>query len=164
MHGSFSVETTPLVGHSLCGSLKIEPKFNSLALTGDPLTYDESNRKFTVYSTQSDLIGETKTYSLHVSFSTYPLDQYSSVSTTSASGQISFSNPCLKPFKFESKQQTSPGSDKFSGQEIIFTLTEFELTPERCEVTYRCTNVVFQGEGDSSIECSDLTFDGVFDG
>ena len=74
VHGSFSVETTPLVGHSLCGSLTIEPKFNSLALTGDPLTYDESNRKFTVYSTQSDLIGETKTYSLHVSFSSYPLD------------------------------------------------------------------------------------------
>jgi hypothetical protein len=43
-------------------------------------------------------------------------------------------------------------------------LTQFELTPARCEVTYACTSVTRVDVESSTIACSDLTFDGVING
>ena len=163
----FTVVTTPLVGHTLCGDLSFVAKYDNALMDGDPMSYNEVTREFTASSSDGTLIGLIdQPYSVEVEFVTYPLSTYSTVATASAASTIDFINPCLDPFTFTTTTQTkpTPESDNFSGQEFVFTLTEFELTPERCEVTYRCTEVKLQGDGASSISCSDLTFDGIFDG
>ena len=89
---------------------------------------------------------------------------YSTVSTSTAASTIDFISPCIDYFTFASKTQVDPAFDNFSGATMTFTLTEFDMSPARCEVTYECTSVERVDGATSSIECSDLTFDGVIDG
>ena len=85
------------------------------------------------------------------------------MATTEANSDITFISPCIDYFTFSSETQVDPASDNFSGAEMTFTLTEFSMSPARCEVTYACTNVERVDGATSSIECSDLTFDGIID-
>ena len=163
--GEFTVETEPVVGHTLCGDFKFVAKFANQVVTGDPLSYNDATREFTADSEDGNLLTDPEQpYSIEVEFLTYPLSTYPTVDTASAASTIEFINPCLKPFKFEPREQTNPSHDEFTGEDIVFTLTEFELTPARCEASYRCTSVERLDQAASSLSCSDLTFDGVFDG
>ena len=54
-------------------------------------------------------------------------------------------------------------ADKFSGKDIVFTLTEFEQIFERCALTYDFVDIEYRNSSVSNISCSDLTFDGVLD-
>ena len=163
--GEFTVVTTPVVGHDLCGPFSFVAKYDSVVVDNDPLAYNEVTREFTASSTDGTLIGLTdKPYSVEVEFQNYPLGTYSTVATNSAASTIDFISPCIDYFTFSSNTQVDPASDNFSGATMTFTLTEFNMSPARCEVTYECTSVERVDEATSSIECSDLTFDGVIDG
>ena len=76
--GDFEISTTP-VDHELCGGVQFTPLRNSLALTGDVLTFGSNifiNRNdFSAYSEDCDLIGTTENYSLVVEVGLYPSSQ-----------------------------------------------------------------------------------------
>ena len=64
------------------------------------------------------MIGLTKPYSVVAEFTEYPVDTYPSVSTNTASADITFIDPCLDQFTFAPTAQTSPDADAFSGNDI----------------------------------------------
>ena len=55
----FTVETTPVIGHTLCGDLKFVAKFDNQVVDDDPLAYNELTKEFTAVSSDADLIGLT---------------------------------------------------------------------------------------------------------
>ena len=64
-----------------------------------------------------------------------------------------------------SNPQVGPLEDKFSSVPLTSTLNQYTIEPERCQVEYRCKSVERADEvTPSSVQCIDLTFDGVFDG
>ena len=63
----------------------------------------------------------------------------------------------MDPFTFESNGQTDPASDKYTGNDIIYTLTPFTITPAYCEISYACDSITFENAATSSITCDDLT-------
>jgi len=162
--GAWSVATTP-VTHTLCGGLTITPQYEGFDLIGgEPITHTSGTDALTVESTDGDLIGETKAYSLVATLTNYPVGTYATADTETLSGTIQFLNPCDNPFTFTvPAQQTTGLSDNFSGTAIDWTLTEFPITPSRCIINYSCTGVVEAGEASSTIGCGDLPFDGIFD-
>ena len=93
---SFTVMTTPLVGHNLCGSLSFVAKYDNAMVDGDPLDYNDQTRVFTASSQDGSLIGLVDMpYSVDVEFIMFPLITYSNVATASASSTIDFIDPCL---------------------------------------------------------------------
>ena len=54
-HGEFTIVTVPN-SHNLCGTITIEPKYDNLPLTGDPVTYDPINMRFIAESDNQALI------------------------------------------------------------------------------------------------------------
>ena len=68
---------------------------------------------------------------------------------------VTFIDPCLAPFEFNPTTQTDPNSDKFTGNNIAFTLNEFEIEPTICEVTYTCTSIAKLSGDMKEIDCSD---------
>ena len=83
----------------------------------------------------------------------------------SETATVTFIDPCLNPFTFSSNTQTNPDEDKFSGNDIVFTLNQFTITPTICDITYVCTKVEKLGVSEISlIDCSDFAFDGVING
>ena len=61
------------------------------------LSYNDVNRFMTANTSDGDLIGLEKPYSVTASFTTYPIDTYPTVSTAVASNFIEFVDPCLNP-------------------------------------------------------------------
>lgn len=153
-HGAFGISTQP-DSHTLCGTdLTLTPKFNSAALTGDPMTYDDAALQFSAESSTGSFIGQTLPYSVTAELANYPAS--TGASSKTAAGTIEFIDPCIDPFTFAPTAQTSPGSDNFSGTDIVFTLTDFTITPARCLLSYACTAVSESGEATSSIACGDF--------
>ena len=163
-HEEFVIVTKPDSSHGLCGT--------EVSYTGcydgepvpdaDPLFYNDEDRQFTAESTNDDLVGETKTYTVKATLPDYP----DSGIKAEAEGEITFLpplNPCAKPEAFVSTAQNDPDEDKFTGEPIIFELTEFDIDPETCLITYTCTDVVQTDSETSSIGCNDFIFDGIFD-
>ena len=98
--GAWSVATTP-VTHTLCGGLTITPQYEGADLTGtEPITHASATDAFTVVSTDGDLIGDTKAYSLVATLTNYPPATYASADTETLAGTIEFLNPCDDPFTF----------------------------------------------------------------
>ena len=62
----------------------------------------------------------------------------------------------MNPFTFTSTTQTNPASDKYTGNDITFTLTPFTITPDYCDISYACDSITFENGATSSITCSDL--------
>ena len=86
--GAWSVATSP-VTHTLCGGLTITPQYESADLTGaEPISHNSANDEFTVVSTDGDLIGETKAYSLVATLTNYPTVTYATADTETLSGTI----------------------------------------------------------------------------
>ena len=55
--------------------------------------------------------------------------------------------------------QTSPASDAYTGNDIIYTLTPFTIAPSTCSVAYTCDSVVRQDGEDASYPDSLLNCD-----
>ena len=55
--GEFTVETWPVVGHTLCGDLSFVAKYDNALMDGDPMAYNEVTREFTASSSDGTLIG-----------------------------------------------------------------------------------------------------------
>ena len=159
--------TEKLVGHSLCGAITLTPKYDGALLpSSDPLTqvtYSSADSQFSIFSTNGDLIGETRPYSVTATFQSYKPTDFANVSTATASGIISFIDPCLNPFSLTPRVTANPAADNFSGNAIIVQVLEFQVSPSRCEVTYTCTDIKRKDGTTSNIDCSDITYDGKFD-
>ena len=98
-HPEFLIETSGVVGHSLCGGFTYVTKYDDESLplaNNDPLAYDSSSNVFTVSTTNINLIDQEplKIYSVYVEFTTYPSRN------AFASSTIEFIDPCLTPFTF----------------------------------------------------------------
>jgi hypothetical protein len=70
--------------------------------------------------------------------------------------EISFSDSCSNPSTFASTAQTDPASDKYTGDEITFLLTEFTIIPSTCSISYSCKSVARADGETSDIDCADL--------
>lgn len=85
----------------------------------------------------------------------------SGTDTATASGDITFIDPCIEPFTSSSATQSTPApSDNFSGTKKTKTIDDFNVTPSRCSYTYSCDSVVGVGAA-SGLTCSDLDFSSV---
>ena len=167
-HGEFTVVTQPLVAHNLCGALTLTAKYDNADLpSSDPLTqvgYSSADREFVIVSTNGDLIGTTKPYSVTAQFQNYSPSDFGGVSTATASGIINFIDPCLSSVSLTPRVTSYPAPDNFSGNAIIVQVVEFQVVPSRCQVTYTCTEISRKDGSTSNIDCNDVTFDGVIDG
>ena len=163
-HAPFTVVTKP-AAHDLCGDLRIVAKFDYAPVDGDPLSYDEPTRVFTVYSLDWSLyLAGTVPFSVEAEFIAWPLATYPTVSTAMASADVLFGDPCLVPRVFDATAQNDPSPDSFSGDDIVFELVKFTISPFRCRVEYACTSVERVDGDPSSITCDDFSFDGIYDG
>ena len=165
VHGLFTIETEP-IEHNLCGDILLTPQYDGSDLPPtDSLTqviYSSADRQFSITSTNGDLIGNDKSYSVNAQLLNYDPSTYTGVSIAKASGIINFINPCLVPFGLTAEATSSPASNNFSS-DVIIQLTEFQVSPARCQVTYTCTDITRKDGTTSNIDCSDTTFEGVFD-
>jgi len=94
----------------------------------------------------------------------WPKATYPGVTESSVTKTISFNDPCDDPFTFSANDQTDPADYSYSGT-LDFTLTPFTITPSICEVEYSCQSITrSDGQTNTYLPCSDLTFDGVIDG
>ena len=151
--------TVPIT-HTLCGAITYAGEFNGKPVDGDPLAYDATTRIFTADSDDQNLIGNTYDYSVVATLTTFPPSMFSTVTTVTGTGDITFVDPCLSPFTFVSTIQTDPASDNYSGSAITFGLTEFTITPDYCTISYSCKGVARQDGAASKIGCADLTVAG----
>ena len=92
-------------------------------------------------------------------FTNYPtsVEANAGVSTVTAASTIQFNNPCVDDFTLTATAQTSPSSDKFTGNNMPVTITPFTIVPDFCPVTYSCAGVTLVGGGTPSISCADIT-------
>ena len=122
------------------------------------------SRVFTASSSIQALIDTTVGYSVTAEFANFPVSTFPTADSTTDSDTITFVNPCLAPFTFAPTTQTGPDSDKYTGNPITFNVNQFDITPSFCEVQYSCVSVSYSGVGASVLDCSYVTFDGVFNG
>lgn len=169
-HQPFTVVTSP-IEHDLCGPLEYKPYFldSQAPLVNDgsmPLTYNPDTLTFTVNTEDESYIGRTEDYGVTACFENYPPGPtYPEVSTDKNGSEIEFNNPCESPFSFAATDQTSPDPNYFDGEDIVFNLNPFTISP-KCEITYTCESVSpSQPAGAAAaIECSSFNYDFVLDG
>ena len=129
------------------------------------LSYVAATRKFTVETSDTNLIGKIVPYSVKATFVNYPVSQYIDTSVAESGANILFNNPCDIPVSFNaSTQSDNEKSDNYSGTPVVFQITPFDIDPVGCRVTYECTSVKDINGNTTPITCSDFTLDGDFDG
>ena len=146
--------------HSLCGEIKYSGKFDGAPVDGDPLSYDATNQEFTADSDDVSLVDTSETYSVVAELADWLVDNNNPTATTvESSGTINFGDSCDELISFTSNPQTPfSGDGTYDGNEMLFTLTKFDIVPTRCKIVYSCTSVDPAG-----IDCSELGFDFTFD-
>ena len=107
-HDPFTVSFTnsPVTNATLCGDISLTGGFNdtTLPVGGDPLSYDSSTRVFTADTDDYTLLDYALgvyNYNVDAEFANYPTATYSSASSTTATAQITFNDPCDNPFTFD---------------------------------------------------------------
>ena len=164
----FTVVTQPVQGHGLCGEITLTPKYDGTSLPSTDLltqvAYNGNDREFSIISINGDLIGGSKPYSVVATFTSYDPSVFTGAPTAQASGIINFNDPCVQPFDLTPRVTASPTSDNFSGQPITVQVLEFQVSPARCSVTYTCSEITRKDGSASNISCTDVTYDGDFDG
>lgn len=165
-HGQFGIVTEPNV-HSLCGGITVVPKYEGSPIgsgNNDPMQHEVNNpRQFSALSNNVALQNTIKEYSLYAYFTNFdptnPL--YSTANSVEVKSTIMFDNPCDDPFSFAATPQDDI-SDNFSGVQQVWDLNPFTIDPARCVIEYACLGVKYLDGEDSSIDCLDLNFDGIF--
>ena len=164
----FTLTTTPISDHGLCGDIAVTYTFDGVALpaNGDPLSFVTDTGPtdyFSIDSEDTNLIGEVKPYSLKAVLADWPKATYPGVTESSVTKTISFNDPCDDPFTFSANDQTDPANYLYDGT-LEFALTQFTITPSICEVEYTCDSIArSDGLTNTYLPCSALTFDGVID-
>ena len=115
------------------------------------ISYDSTTGVFTANSDDESLIDTFGTFSLDVTFANYSPDvaAYTGVTTASSSGQFEFIDPCLDPFEFNAVTQSPlPTDADYKFQSSEFTVSDFNIKPERCEqfLIYEVTSVTLPGQ------------------
>jgi len=91
--------------HTLCGTISYTGNFNGTPVDGDPLDYATDTRIFTADSEDRDLIGKAFDYSVVATLTSYQPSVFPTASTVTGTGEITFVDPCLNPFTFDSTAQ-----------------------------------------------------------
>ena len=85
------------------------------------LSYVAATRKFTVETSDTNLIGKIVPYSVKATFVNYPVSQYIDTPVVENGANILFNNPCAIPISFAASTQTdAEKSDKYTGTPIVF--------------------------------------------
>ncbi len=109
------------------------------------------------------MIGKTHNFSVVATLTSYPPNDYPTVTSVTRTGVITFLDPCIDPI-LASTAQNGPAADKYTGSAITYTLNPFTITPAFCEISYSCDSVARQDGATSNIGCSDLTSAGTLFG
>jgi len=128
-------------------------------------TFDPSNNQIVVESVDPSLIDvevpiDTYPYKIHGEFATYPKNTFSTVTTADAVGVISFGNQCLEPTFSATSQTDITPNDRYSGNNLVFTLNPFSISPANCKINYSCVSVVGAVTDDTPIvtpACDEFT-------
>jgi len=98
VHNVPTVVYTPNA-HNLCGAFSYTPLYEGAPLSGDdPVhSYTDSSRTFNFYSTNYDLVGQTKDYGILAQWATYPTAVFPNASSSLSEGPLTFYPPCLNP-------------------------------------------------------------------
>ena len=162
-HEAFTIVTNPPQSQ-LCGS---SPDYDLLdgaiivpSSGGDPISYNGATREINANSVDETLDNTKKTYTVSASLSDYP-----QIPAVTAPLEIDYVDPCLNPFDLKPESQTDI-TDNFSGTAKTFTLNKFTVDPSRCDITYECNSVSKEPQrgGEKVLTCSDINFDGTFNG
>ena len=92
-HSPYTVTTTPIVGHTLCGMITYTATFEGAIVeskTFSPVTYDQSYRMFLIFSEDVFLIG-TRTLTVSAKLTSYPIIATAAPMTT----QIEITDLCM---------------------------------------------------------------------
>ena len=156
--GSFSITTLPY-SHSLCGTISEIKTFQ-----GDEITAMSTP----VFEADDTLFGKVETddesyaslpqpqeYGYRAELLDYPVTTYSTATSATATGDITFTNTCSTGTP--SAETQNDATDAFSGNVPAWTFVAFTPTPDYCTVTYTCTSVV-DSDG-NSYDCSNFIND-----
>ena len=160
----YEVSTTPIT-HELCGELTYTVKYENdvVGTLNDPtdvLSYDPVSQDFTVDTDDQALIGLTKNYSVDAEFATYPLADYSSVSTDAETSTILFIDPCVDNVTtFTQASWPSMGEDRYSSTEVESSLNAWTVVPSICTIDYTCNDIIIDGVSSTKVSCGDITFE-----
>ena len=157
-HSLCTVETTPIVGHDLCGNLVYTPTYDNAPITDTTVMgYDPATNQFDAETDDPNLIGEQKPYGIKATFENYPEGNYPSVSTDSADSTIDFLGPCGTDATITA-ENWAPFSDEYTNTKVSTAATSFTVTPDFCLVSYSCLSVVrVDGVAAPTVDCSDFT-------
>ena len=111
-HSPFTVDTKPLVGHSLCGPLSYEATFRGSPIdaSSEPMSYTGTSNTFAIYSEDDNLIG-LQPITMVASFT-----QYSQINAGPAiTTDILIIDPCVDPFDLVNPGQTPPTEYLYKG-------------------------------------------------
>jgi len=158
-HEGFTVVTVPNE-HELCGAIRLTPSLGGQPLDGDPLSYDPATREVTASSDDADLVDTSDTYAVKAELDAWPVADHPTADSKEPDGPINFGDACDDPITFDAAGQSPfSGAGEYDGTEMLFTLSKFNIEPERCPVVYECVSVT-----PPDVPCSELNFDLTYDG
>ena len=161
VHDPFSVSTSPLIGHTLCGDVLYNVWFEGDLITDStrPLRYDTLTQTFDIFSEDISLIG-LRTFEVQGFFKDYLMV---TSSTPNLVETIEIFDPCARPSSL-----TDPGQKArkyfYTKGGLSFSVESFVVDPAVCDVTYECISASCQFEavqqftktGDLVFETTDL--------
>lgn len=145
---AFTVTTVP-IEHNLCGALVYKAYYDSTEIAADEefLSYSGSGGSLTAEfldkATYGYLIDTTVPYSLTAEFANWPSATNPTVSTSTATSDVLYLDPCDHLTTFTPATQDNIPDDTYSGTEFSWNLIEFTVVPTFCipTVTYTISNV-----------------------
>ena len=139
------------VPNGICGDLTLlyTAKYNDAVIdtnlgATDVMSFDpdssDTERKFAIESDDTELIEESKGYSMKVEIADYPTATYPTASSTEYTATILFQDPELVGDVCENENvttltptdQTASLSDDYSGAEFFFTYIPYDIEPIVC--------------------------------
>ena len=124
------------------------------------MAYDSERHMFTIYSTDSAMIG-SHTITLSASLADYPQVRSSEPDVTTT---IEVLHQCSAPRGIRAPDQVDPPAYHWMPDGVSFTITPFVTQPAGCDVVYSCHSIAGI---DRNVQCNIpgvTTFDGVYDG
>ena len=152
------MQTTPIVGHSLCGALVYTGTYEDQTPDASlPIkSYDPVNKQFTAESDDATLGNTTKQYQIHAEFVTYSDDDFPTVSVADNIGDIEFGNSCgVATIVGVDQTDITPGNS-YDSLPMVFNLNQFTTDPPSCAIVYSCELVV-GADGSGVVGCGDFT-------
>ena len=165
-HELCTVETTPVQDPYLCGDLEYSVRYDGKPITDTTVMgYLPDTNQFTADTEDGSLIGETKTYTIDVTFKDFKKSvDYPNVSEGTSDGPITFTGPCADP-AIASVNVPSPAwaawQDTYTDKKVFTQAEPFTATPGYCALTVECVSVtrVDNQPVVPEVTCATFTYD-----